>query len=323
MSIRALVPITLLVLTPACESDLPVASFVDKLRVLAVRAEPPEVSVGNVSVLRALAVEPERVTPTLSYLWLACSEPIGTTTVIPCGLHPGDLHDSLPPACGDSFDGALCTLGTDATATIKPSAALVAGGTATMLVSATIADDGTAADCLLHTAKNNALPTEPDRCVLTVKRVTASNGVTVPNHNPRLSQLDLIDTDGTVRSLLQAGTTVAPSPDANAVKRDLRVQRDDSAEQLADGTYEALSLSWFVDAGKLDGARSSFDPPNCTSQADCAAHPPISTVSTQWEAPTAAKAALQGATDGGTHLWAVLRDDRGGVSWLAGTLSVK
>ncbi len=314
----------------ACDDNLPVASFIDKIRVLAVQAEPAEVTPGNATTLSALVVEPDRpqiATSPVSYLWLACAEQPGATFATPCGLLDGKVlgdHDgSAPAACGATIDGTLCTLGKSTTTTLAPAASLVAIGAVLVTLVVADADDG-AEGCLLATARNKGLPTEPDRCVFAVKRVTVGGGTQPPNHNPAIDRLDLVDRDGAVRSLLENGVNVSPSLDANNLDvRDLRVQRSEaSAEQHTDGTYEALSLSWFTTGGRFQGARSTFDPPGCDSQAACASSPPITTAVTQWQAPDATKAALQTAPDGLMHLWVVLRDDRGGVGWRAGALRV-
>lgn len=313
-----------------CEDNLPVSSFIDKIRVLAVQAEPPEVTVGNHTRLAALVVEPDHPLEApgpLSYRWLACKASPDATFAIPCGLADatGKLDgSSAPPACPAQVDGTLCTLGEDATASLSPAASLVGDGTllVTLVVSDRVAG---ATECLLSTARNDGLPTDPDHCVLAVKRVTVGDGTTPLNHNPTLARLDLVDLDGTVRSLLEDGVSVSASVVGEAAAvRDLRAQRDEgSAEQLADGSYEAMSLSWFTTAGRFQGARSTFDPPGCASQAECASTPPVTTAVTQWEAPDRAQAASQLDADGRMHLWAVLRDDRGGVGWRTGTITVK
>ena len=76
----------LIVVAAGCSNDLPTASHIDKLRVLAVKAEPPEVVPGAPSSLSALVVEPllpqldaSVANPTVSYLWLACAIPPGAT----------------------------------------------------------------------------------------------------------------------------------------------------------------------------------------------------------------------------------------------------
>jgi hypothetical protein len=321
-----------------CDNGLPVSSFIDKLRVLAVQAEPPEVAPGAASTLSMLAVEPAHpaaAAAPLSAVWLACAIPPGVATPLPCGLDPGQLDaTTLPPSCGSAADGGLCLLSTALDATLTPSTTLLGSAVSTeLLVTVAVADTGAGAGaCLLDTARNGGLPTEPDRCVISIKRVTvrdptrsdADHPIAPPNHNPMLDRLDLRDQDGTVRSLLDPGATVPPVADQKTLSRTLSTLRhDDSAEQKSDGTYEAMSLSWFTTGGSIDGGRSTFDPPGCASQDACATTPPVTTADTTWNAPTATQAAAQIDPDGRLRFWAVLRDDRGGVGWLQGGLSVK
>ena len=327
----------LAILASGCDNDLPVASFVDKLRVLAVKAEPPEVAPGDHTKLSVLAVEPAQpaqpVAP-LSALWLACLIPPGVTTPLPCGLDPGaPLGVALPTACGDSVDGQLCVLSTALEADLRPAKNILGSATsATLLITVVVADTGGGAGaCLLDTARNGGVPTAPDHCVISIKRVTVRDplvGTTAepagpPNHNPTLSRFDLVDADGTVRSLLTGDAILPVAATKDAVTRTLTTLRtEDAAEQKADGTFEALSLSWFTTGGKIDGGRSTFDPPGCTSQDECAKQQPVTGASTSWNAPTAASAALETDPNGQLRFWAVLRDDRGGVGWLAGSLAV-
>ncbi len=322
-----------------CENNLPVTSFVDKLRVLAVKAEPPEVAPGATSALSVLAVGPAQpsfpVAP-LSAIWLACRVPPGVATPLPCGLDPGELDGgALPPACGAEVDGTLCLLGESLTASVRPGRSLLGpSGTGTLFLTVAVADTAAgAAECMLSTAKNGALPTDPDRCVIADKRLVVSDplrpGTTdapagPPNQNPTLERLDLVDEDGTVRSLLGGDAQVPPSPEGSDTERSLSVLRaEHAAEQKADGSYEALALSWFTNGGRIDGGRSDFDPPGCDSQAACASVAPVTGVKTTYVTPTATKAATVADAQGRMKIWAVLRDDRGGVGWLEGLLTVR
>jgi hypothetical protein len=333
-----LVLMVVLGLIAGCDNDLPVASFVDKLRVLAVQADPPEVAPGARSKLQVLAVEPARPqgpTAPLSAVWLACRLSPGVSNPLPCGLDQGQLDGTqLPPLCEDATASELCILSTTLDASLTPAGDVLGAEVSTeLLVTVVIADTGAgAAACLLDTARNGGIPTEPDRCVISLKRVTVrdpsradeDHPIAAPNRNPALDRLDLLDEDGTVRSLLAGDATVPASPDGDEVSRKLSTVRQESAaEQKPDGSYEALSLSWFTTGGKIDGGRSTFDPPGCDSQSQCATIAPVTSADTTWNAPTADKAASQVDLDGRIRFWAVLRDDRGGVGWLEGTLGVK
>ncbi len=330
--------LALLAALGGCNGDLPTASFVDKLRVLAVQADPPEVAPGDATTLRALAVEPAQPTvPTapLSTLWLACRVPPGVTSPLPCGLNAGELDGTaLPPACGAATAGELCVLGSDEKVTLTPSVGYLGGdASGTALVTAVVADTGAgAAACLLETARNGGLPVEPDRCVLALKRVTvrdalvpnADGRLEAPNRNPALDRLYLVDEDGRVRSLLDDDAAVPPSTgDTSRHERLTTARAADAAEQRADGTYEALALSWFTTGGAIDGGRATFDPPGCGSQDDCARLPPVSYADTSWTSPTMDRAAGEIDPDGRVRFWAVLRDDRGGVGWIAGAAMIR
>jgi hypothetical protein len=320
-----------------CDNNLPVASFIDKLRVLAVRAEPPELAPGATTALSVLAVEPAHpVGPTapLSAIWLACRIPPGVATPPPCGLDGSSLDGTqLPASCGAAASGELCVLATTMEASLTPAPALLGADVSTdLLVTVVVADTGAgAAACLLDTARNSGLPTEPDNCVISIKRVTvrdplradAANPFAPPNQNPTLDVFDLVDEDGTTRSLLDGEASVPPAPANQNVSRKLGAVRSASAaEQKPDGGYEALSLSWFTTGGSIDGGRSTYDPPGCASQQECAMSPPADGAPTTWNAPTAATAQTQVDPDGRIRFWAVLRDDRGGVGWLEGTLGL-
>jgi hypothetical protein len=235
---------------------------------------------------------------------------------------------------GAAASGELCILSTTLDASLTPAADLLGGDVSTeLLVTVAVADTGAgAAACLLDTARNHGLPTEPDRCVISIKRVTVRDPLRAddahpfapPNQNPTLDVFDLVDEDGTTRSLLDGESSVPPAPTHQDVSRKLGAVRSASAaEQKPDGGYEALSLSWFTTGGSIDGGRSTYDPPGCASQQECAMNPPADGAQTTWKAPTADKAQTQTDADGRIRFWAVLRDDRGGVGWLEGTLGLQ
>jgi hypothetical protein len=121
-------------------------------------------------------------------------------------------------------------------------------------------------------------------------------------------------TDGTARFPL-ATAKEAPSFTLGAQRTDDSAERSADPADATHQVYEALTVSWFTSAGKIDGGRSAFDPPGCASQASCAHAAPVVSASTTWEAPTADAVGASGTV----RYWAVIRDDRGGVDWLAGT----
>ena len=317
-----------------CSNDLPAASFIDKLRVLAVRAEPPEVAPGQETALDLLAVEPPvpqldgGAPRPLSAVWLACALPPGALTLEPCGVG-GGLGDGgatlAPPACKDDPGAPLCVVGTDLTARYTPAAGVLGGAASTqILVTVAVADtDGGAVGCLLDIANNGGRPTDPDHCVVALKRLAVSD---VPddqrNRNPTLADFTVTPPGGVAEPLDSGQPVWVPAPGKDKAEWDVIAHRsDDAAERKADGTYEALTVSWFTTAGHLDGGRSLYLPDGCNTPSACADQVPELGADTTWYAPTADEAAPYVAADGRVQLWAVIRDDRGGVGWRSGALT--
>ncbi len=323
-----------------CNGDLPAASFVEKLRVLAVQADPPEVAPGETTSLRALAVEPavsqsDGAAPLpISALWLACRIPAGVQAA-PCGLDPSTgvpevSATSAPPLCADDPSASLCIVGTELSAQYTPDGAAIGStGTGQLLLTLTVADDaGGATGCLTAVAENGGLPTDSDHCVIALKRLTVSTPehlATNPrNSNPTLVSFDLtpngVDGGDEIDLIVDGGTGMFTESGKQSSGYKIAVDRAaGSSEIKSDGTYESLILSWFTTSGSIDGGRSLFAPKNCDSQSACPKVEPSIESSTTWTAPTSDMYAK--TANGEVLFWAVLRDDRGGESWLAGSAS--
>ena len=340
-----------------CGADLPPASLIEKLRVLAVRAEPPEVAPGQKSMLDVLAVEPpvqqlDGGPPSpLSYVWLACTIPPGQAEQVPCGVSAANLlpgagtggPTTLPPFCADQPGAPLCVIGTDPTGSIAPDRSVLGPvGTGQLLLTVVVADSPEGAvGCLMNTANHDGMPSNPDHCVLALKRLqvsdparTLSDGAPAPppNQNPTLDDVALVDDAAmTTQTLLDGNATTQVAPDQNAKAVRLQATRSDGAVEMeptfddagkhTGSALEQLSVSWFTTAGSLDGGRSAFlpmDTTKCPTQKDCPLEAPRAQVDTKWTAPTRADM-MQRAPDGGVRFWTVIRDDRGGVGWRAGS----
>ena len=316
-----------------CSSDLPAASFIDKLRVLAVRATAPEIAPGETTTLDALAVEP--LVPSLdggapaplSYVWLACALPTGTLTVAPCGVGSGLSASTMPPSCADQPAAPLCLIGTDATVEYHGDPGALAAGAAStqLLLTVAVADTSAGAiGCLLDIAANDGLPANPDHCVVALKRLTVSDPAqrtAAPNANPTLADFYATTPSGYAQTLDDGSGVWQYAPGEDLAQWNIAAHRsDDAAEEKADGTYEALTVSWFTTAGHLDGGRSLYLPPDCTTPSACADQLPETGADTIWYAPTQDQAAPTVDAGGLVDFWAVIRDDRGGVGWRAGSL---
>jgi len=342
----------LLLLLVGCGNELPPASRVEKLRVLAVRAEPPEVEPGTTSALTVLAVEPlvlelDAAPPpsALSFVWLACTIPQGATELAPCGVTaaaplPGAStgQATIPPFCKDAPGSSLCVIGTDEQASFTPAASLVGDTRSTqLLVSVTVSDapDG-AIGCLLATANAGGMPQNPNHCVLALKRLVVTDrseklsdgsDPALNQNPPPLGNFFLSDVAGQNFSLV-GGAPFAPSPtddakgyviDATLAPGSAEIETTfDKNGNVSGSAYESLTVAFFATAGKFDGSRAAFLPAGCATQQDCPAQAPLPDANTIWTPPTAPKLAPY-TTDGTVRFWAVLRDDRGGVSWVDGS----
>jgi hypothetical protein len=321
-------------LVAACSSGLPAVTLIEKLRVLAVRAEPAEPAPGEETRLDALVAQPPVVQlPGLtvvapSYLWLSCSIPPGAAQTVPCGVAgpnvlPGTAEGAprLPPRCADAPNADLCLIGRDAEVRYP------APGAGQRLLTLVVADTPEGAEaCLLAAAANQGVPTVPDQCVLAQKRLSITTAaVDARNHNPSFRLLD--GNDGLEAWSLESGGRYRPGGEPDS--RDLTfvaLRSDDAAELRPDPeggppVYETLTASWFVTAGRLGAGRSALPPPGCAVQVDCPDKPARPDADTRWTPPDAEGLARHttGAA-GEVFVYAVIRDDRGGVGWRSGVV---
>jgi len=337
---RALPILTLLA---ACGGNLPPQSFIEKLRVLAVQADPPEVAPDEETRLTVLAASPtvvqldDGVVPSpVSTLWLACTVPPGAASTIPCGVNPErglGAGGAIPPSCDEAPGSDLCVIGVGPTGRFRPAASLLGGGAATtLLITAVVADtEGGAIGCLQDAFANNGAPTTPDHCVLSLKRLTLSDPArrtAEANRNPRLADF-LLDEYGVPVSLADGQALFGAAPESNPREYRLVARRaDDAAQQYrklddkgqpGDLLYEALTISYYTTSGKLAGLRGAFDPEGCLTAADCPTKVPGMESTVGWTPPApSALAKTTTPADPAVRIYAVLRDDRGGVSWIAG-----
>jgi len=364
------------VVVAGCSSDLPSSSHIDKLRVLAVRAEPPEVAPGQVTTLDALVVEP--IVPQVddlgppngpSYYWLACSIPPGAAEELPCGVDPSNPLPGTPldaqtcmsaasllPDCATAPTAAFCRLSETPTAQLKPDSSRTGSdGTGQLLVTMVVSDQQSALECLCNViAQGGEVVTAggdtraADHCVLAVKRLAISDpnrtlgankvAPPAPNKNPTITNLFYVDGAGMNVPLLGAGSGFTIAPDGFSARLTLAATRSaDAAElepqldsngkpKLDDGgnlaplQVEALTVAWFLTGGSIEGGRSAWIPEGCLTQADCPTAMPISEAVTKWNPPTQLQLTQTStASDPRVNFWAVIRDDRGGVGWVAGT----
>ncbi len=222
-----------------CGSGLPSASQVTDLRVLGMQAEPPEGTVGASIALDALVLDPDPAAD-VQRAWVACVETIGASPVA-CA-QGGSV--TMPMSCGADPEATLCLLGTDPTATYTLPARARQGRQAAEngQVVITLIVAPTADGGVLGCVNDFAAAgAPPDYCRVAVKQIDVlPDGTTMVNHNPGVTDLT---------------TTMEPN-DAMAQRIfDLAATlAPDATEQTSAGP-ESLYFSWFVTGGKVDHYR--------------------------------------------------------------------
>jgi hypothetical protein len=218
----------------ACADDLPKPEVIADLRILAVRAEPPEGAVGATVALDTLVVTVDPAAA-IDRTWWACVAAGGSLD------GPEACALTAPPTvtCADAPEATACLLGSDATASYRlPAQALVgraAGEAGQVFIILLAADPATTsvADC----AGALVGATVPEGCRIAAKRVAVSatagtaGTAAAPNTNPTVSGLTI--------SGAAVAVTVPPG----------------AADPTPDGP-EALFLSWFVTTGAIDSFRT-------------------------------------------------------------------
>jgi hypothetical protein len=305
-------------LVAGCGDDFTPFNELDRLRVLAVRAEPPELAPGATTTLDALVFAPDGDAVTSAWSW--CPITLGAAKGYECALSEqqlADAIDAVAPGAGALVPSYDLGQGAEATfANAVPPAALAALCDAIATGSAPAFVD---------------LPTCTDRFVVTIRLEVAAAGETVTaikqlpllfdasaeeNLNPALGGVfaapaaDGVDplVDGTALSFGREPTMLRAG-----AKYDLGLEIADAAAQSftpaatvdspsPDPRRETLFLTWFVTGGKTDSQRTGF----IDGDADMSdlAH-------NGWRTPSLA------ASGGAAELYLVLQDERGGVAWTA------
>jgi hypothetical protein len=314
-----------------CTAPLPAASFVDKLRVLAVRAEPPELAPGETAALDLLAVAPRVAQDDagaprkLDVAWLACALPPGAATIAPCAAAS---PTSLPPSCRDAPHAPVCLVALAPTASYAaPADALGGAASAEVILTVAVADDDAGAlGCLANVAANGGVQSDTDHCVIAIKRLQLSDPArrqAAANANPALADFTLTSPAMLSQPLDGDGAAWVYAPGRDKAAWDLVANRaSDAAQQKSDGTFEQLTVSWYTTAGAIDGDLSYYLPSSCSAPGQCPTLAPELGADTTWFAPTAGEAAGVVGADGVVQFWAVLRDDRGGVGWRSGAATL-
>jgi hypothetical protein len=287
---------TAVVLVSACSNDFAPYSRLDRLRVLAIRANPPTPVPGDLCRMEALAFAPAAAP--IAYRWSFCPVLARANEDYACPLTqaetvevfgaspPFDLGTARTAEFTNPFAldrlGALCAAGVH---TAQFDEAVNCGQGYPVSLVLDVSTDGDS----LRAAFTVYLPTSADAAI---------------NANPTVLDLAL---DG---QILAEEPTPVPLPAGRVA--DLAVAlSDDSAEmrpippsESGSGLRrERLRLSWFADLGSLDQDRTVYLDGETTLQ---------QATSNRWTPPPQEALTAQAL---GTFA-VVVRDDRGGVGWL-------
>ncbi len=304
-----------LLLLPACGNDNPrlPQHIVTGLRVLGVRADPPEIRPLESSQLEILAVSTEG--DELGFLWVAC-DPVFEVDI-----------DSKPfSACQDESvlsgeDGAqaLFTSGVARPLSFDLSATSVtyappvdATGAAVDIFASLAADDPrrqsggsvTVVIIVAPLADLNALLADPDNATLVrerteivLKRITVSERTT-PNRAPAIHALTVGAASHPPGTVIPFGSDPLPFvPELSSPEPFLYRHPDGTVTE----ELEQPVVSWYTTAGRFDEERSQLGEINAwtpPATGDTPPPPPSGTI----------------------PLWVVVRDGRGGAAWASFTL---
>jgi hypothetical protein len=280
-----------------CDDDFVPYYQVEGLRLLAIGAEPPALLEGEVATASALAVSSVPGAE-LRYRWSRCPLPTGAPGGFACAIGEGELRAALGDA-GDSLPGF--DLGDGATALLPYPAALEAVAAACELVRARgIPAFGEEIRCDSRFPVEIKLEvTDGTDSIVGVKAldlvIDPAIGDAARNHNPVIGGMGV------------------PEAAARGAELEIEIDIDPelSAERFAavppeggdpEPRRERLIVTWFTEAGELDQTRTSF----IDGEIDLE----IARRNT-WTPPSPADYPGDRA-----RLWAVLRDNRGGVAWI-------
>jgi len=282
------------------------ASLVTERRILAVKAEPPEVRAGDTATFRALVVSPDGTEASPAVDWSLCVAP-----------KPLDENNIVTSACVDGSNDSLQGFGSatnDATATVPLKACSLFGS-----------------DPPPQAAGQPALrPRDPDvtggyyqplklvagdATAFALERITCSvtsGGAAISieyamtykaNQNPALTPLSAT-VDGAAADLgaLPAGRDVDFDIGWDAAKVESFPVFDLVSQTLVT-KREAMRVSWFASSGSFLHEVTGRDDKDMATD-----------TTNRWTAPK---------TPGPVHLWAVLRDSRGGIDYASYDLTIR
>ncbi|MBI5547627.1 MAG: hypothetical protein HY901_27405 [Deltaproteobacteria bacterium] len=303
---------TLLLLGAGCTDPWPLVTNVDGLRLLAIRAEPPDLAPGQSTQLDALVVDPREPGRTNTVLWFACDPDPSQLDQTPCadyttlqdtsGGEIGADPQTLPE--GVRFLGATSPAAAapvtylsraDLFAQLTPDDPRRARGVLAVVLALAIAAPPptslTELGALLEKVK-----TKEVESLLGIKRIRISE-TTTPNHNPRLQGVKVGErlwSPGLRPAKVHPGVSVPLVGVAQPGTVETFEELDADGHLVE--KQEKLFVSWFSTVGELRFPRNLEGEDGDQRQE-------LSTPFVLQHVPEDRRATL----------WAVLRDGRGGV----------
>lgn len=259
------------------DEKLPEFTNLNKLRVIALVASSPEVNPGA----------PVTITPWVSDI----TETTGLTDSVAVCLDPGVSFGASPSCDGNPSkldirtNYALTITGSNFTGSVQPADAFVVNIPldAVIFANKTAAEQWNGVSYLIDYRLKNSSGVE----LKSIRRILVSTSTkTTKNANPVLT--DILANSTTMTALPVGGATVSLSTDLNAssIESYTRINSDGNLETFS----ENVSVTWMITDGETKYARTGVGD------------------SVTFTGPAAAPTGRQ------FHLFAVARDDRGGVS---------
>lgn len=295
-------------LAAGCVPDFtPASALGERPQMLAIRAEPPEITPGGGAVLEALLHEPAGP---LHLVWIACyADPRGWSET--CAADALAAGETLLPCDGVS-PAMLCIASTEATALVPVPAWVTpvipdAEGVPMEAVVHVTLVASTRPDPLAACAEALAEVRPTEECLLGNKRLVVSERALADrNLNPRVAWLGVEGVPAT------PGATVAVEAGGGDLE-DLRVgltlalepsSVDEAVDDAGQPDEAFLELRWYADCGRLsqDAARLRCDPLPGAQPGD---PPECEVEETSWRP----------GLSGDCTVHAVVSDGRGGVGF--------
>ena len=298
--------VVLLVACSACGEDFAPFNRLTDVRVLAMQSEPVVPQSGETSTLSALVYAPES-TPVTGYRWSWCPFPGPANDGYPCLVTEeelrqmaGGLADTIPPF----------NLGEDETALFEHSmpAELLAGICSGQGGGPALPDcsGGLAVQLKLDVLSGS-------RSFTAVRTFRLGFEAGHSHQNPSAAGL-WAEVSGSEVAVPDDGSVTIPRDQATMLRADVPEASAESYELVDDqgqpvAQRERLLLTWFIESGDTDDERTGFID---------GAVPLEDALTNEW---TPAK--TEDYPDDSSRLIVVVRDDREGVTWLEGRVTLE